>query len=204
MSYASAGFRISIGLPQVEIVPDAERQYPVGWCHEERLESCRPNWPLCGCLRHAGATSASALGCDRRGGRLPLSGADLLGGGKRGATMAVTIDAPPSRVWPWLVQMGCDRAGWYSWDRLDNGGVTSAWRPRCAPYATDLIGGFQAAGRWAADRPGLTTYKAGRCGRALFACQTRSRRRAPSIPPTPMTVPTAQAATLSPVGVESS
>jgi proline iminopeptidase len=42
--------------------------------------------------------------------------------------MAITIDAPPSRVWPWLVQMGCDRAGWYSWDRLDNGGVPSAER----------------------------------------------------------------------------
>jgi hypothetical protein len=53
-------------------------------------------------------------------------GADLVPGGKRGATMAVTIDAPPSRLWPWLVQMGCDRAGWYSWDRLDNGGVPSA------------------------------------------------------------------------------
>jgi proline iminopeptidase len=38
----------------------------------------------------------------------------------------VTIEAPRSRVWPWLVQMGCDRAGWYSWDRLDNGGVPSA------------------------------------------------------------------------------
>jgi hypothetical protein len=42
--------------------------------------------------------------------------------------MAATIDVPPSRVWPWLVQMGCDRAGWYSWDRLDNGGVPSAER----------------------------------------------------------------------------
>ena len=40
--------------------------------------------------------------------------------------MAVTIDAPPSRVWPWLVQMGTDRAGWYSWDRLDNFGRRSA------------------------------------------------------------------------------
>jgi hypothetical protein len=56
----------------------------------------------------------------------PYPGADLIPGGRRGATMAVTIDAPPSRVWPWLVQMGCDRAGWYSWDRLDNGGVESA------------------------------------------------------------------------------
>ena len=39
--------------------------------------------------------------------------------------MAVTIDAPPSHVWPWLVQMGTDRAGWYSWDRLDNFGRRS-------------------------------------------------------------------------------
>jgi proline iminopeptidase len=40
--------------------------------------------------------------------------------------MAVTIDAPPEQVWPWLVQMGGDRAGWYSWDRLDNRGRPSA------------------------------------------------------------------------------
>jgi hypothetical protein len=60
--------------------------------------------------------------------RRPYPGANLIPGGRRGATMAVTIDAPPSSVWPWLVQMGCDRAGWYSWDRLDNGGVPSAER----------------------------------------------------------------------------
>ena len=58
--------------------------------------------------------------------RGPYPGADLISGGRRGATMAVTIAAAPSRVWPWLIQMGCDRAGWYSWDRLDNGGVPSA------------------------------------------------------------------------------
>jgi hypothetical protein len=40
--------------------------------------------------------------------------------------MAVTIEAPPDQVWPWLVQMGGDRGGWYSWDRLDNGGHPSA------------------------------------------------------------------------------
>lgn len=40
---------------------------------------------------------------------------------------AVTIDAPPEAVWPWLVQMGWGRGGWYTarWvDRLlfpDNG-----------------------------------------------------------------------------------
>jgi proline iminopeptidase len=55
-------------------------------------------------------------------------GADLVPGSERGATMAVTIGAPPSQLWPWLVQMGCDRAGWYSWDRLDNAGAPSAER----------------------------------------------------------------------------
>lgn len=60
--------------------------------------------------------------------RVEYPGADLIPGGKRGATMAVTIDAPPSALWPWLVQMGCDRGGWYSWDRLDNAGISSAER----------------------------------------------------------------------------
>lgn len=60
--------------------------------------------------------------------RRPYPRADLTPGGTRTATMAVTIDAPPSQVWPWLVQMGADRAGWYSWDRLDNPGHRSAER----------------------------------------------------------------------------
>ena len=53
-------------------------------------------------------------------------GAELVPHGQRAATMAVTIDAPPDHVWPWLVQLGGDRGGWYSWDRLDNGGRPSA------------------------------------------------------------------------------
>jgi proline iminopeptidase len=43
-------------------------------------------------------------------------------------THSVFIEAPPARVWPWLVQMGCRRGGWYSWDQLDNAGVPSADR----------------------------------------------------------------------------
>jgi len=42
------------------------------------------------------------------------------------ATRAVTIAAPPERVWPWLVQVGRGRAGFYSDDLLDNGAVPSA------------------------------------------------------------------------------
>lgn len=71
-------------------------------------------------MLRSGATQAEVRG--------DYPGADLVPGGKRGATMAVTIDEPPSAVWPWLVQMGCDRAGWYSWDRFDNAGRPSAER----------------------------------------------------------------------------
>jgi hypothetical protein len=39
---------------------------------------------------------------------------------------AITIDAPPDAVWPWLVQVGCLRAGFYSNDLLDNLGHPSA------------------------------------------------------------------------------
>ena len=39
---------------------------------------------------------------------------------------AIDIAAPPGRVWPWLAQMGFGRAGWYSWDLIDNLGRRSA------------------------------------------------------------------------------
>lgn len=44
------------------------------------------------------------------------------------ATRAITIAAPPEEVWPWLVQAGVTRAGWYSYDLLDNLGRPSARR----------------------------------------------------------------------------
>ena len=71
-------------------------------------------------LRNRGATLAER--------RATLPGDEIFPGAKGRSTMAITIDLPPSKVWPWLVQMGCDRAGFYSWDRLDNGGRPSASR----------------------------------------------------------------------------
>ncbi|GAA1898458.1 hypothetical protein [Actinomadura bangladeshensis] len=53
-------------------------------------------------------------------------GDDLIQRATAQSTMAVSLPAPPEEVWPWLVQMGCRRAGWYSWDLLDNGGRRSA------------------------------------------------------------------------------
>ena len=44
------------------------------------------------------------------------------------ATRAVTIQARPEEIWPWLVQIGGTRAGWYSYDWIDNLGRPSADR----------------------------------------------------------------------------
>ena len=38
------------------------------------------------------------------------------------ATRAITIRASAAEIWPWLIQMGYRRAGWYSYDILDNEG----------------------------------------------------------------------------------
>ena len=35
------------------------------------------------------------------------------------ATLAITVDARPEHIWPWLVQMGYQRGGLYSYDWLD-------------------------------------------------------------------------------------
>jgi hypothetical protein len=62
--------------------------------------------------------------------RRPLSGDRLLPNAKGRWTHAISIEAPPSAIWPWLVQLGCRRGGWYSYDGLDNGGFASADRIR--------------------------------------------------------------------------
>lgn len=56
----------------------------------------------------------------------PLPGDDLLADAAAQVTHGVTVRADAETIWPWLVQMGCRRAGWYSYDYLDNAGVESA------------------------------------------------------------------------------
>jgi hypothetical protein len=41
------------------------------------------------------------------------------------ATRAITISARPEVIWPWLMQMGYRRGGWYGYDRIDNDGIPS-------------------------------------------------------------------------------
>src|ERR1700694_1610145 len=44
------------------------------------------------------------------------------------ATRVVTVNALPEDIWPWIVQIGFGRAGWYSIDLFDNLGRHSSER----------------------------------------------------------------------------
>src|ERR1700741_1859664 len=55
---------------------------------------------------------------DEVSGKLP--GDELLSRAGIVATRAITIDAPPAAIWPWLVQMGSGRGGVYTYDWIEN------------------------------------------------------------------------------------
>jgi hypothetical protein len=78
--------------------------------------------------RRWGATDAEAGG--------PMPGDDLLRPGAPSTTRAITIDAAPRDVFPWLVQIGYGRGGWYSYDWIDNDGRRSI--DRIDPALQDL------------------------------------------------------------------
>ena len=74
--------------------------------------------------------------------RRPLPGDDLIDDSICTLTHAVTVRRAPRDVWPWLVQMGAGtRAGWYSYDCLDNGRVPSAMHiiPQLQPIRVGLL-----------------------------------------------------------------
>jgi hypothetical protein len=52
--------------------------------------------------------------------RAALPGDELVPGATYRIDHAVIIRAPADSVWPWLVQIGQDRAGFYSYDRLEH------------------------------------------------------------------------------------
>jgi hypothetical protein len=88
--------------------------------------------------RQWGATAAE------RAGSMP--GDERLRRAQFRATRAITIAAPPQAVWPWLVQVGALRAGWYSNDLLDN---------LAQPSATTLVPELQhlEVGQWVPMAP---------------------------------------------------
>ncbi|MEY4364692.1 MAG: hypothetical protein RLZZ305_36 [Actinomycetota bacterium] len=56
----------------------------------------------------------------------PVTGDEFLPDARLVATRAITVAAPPDKVFPWLRQLGFGRAGWYSYDVIDNLGRRSA------------------------------------------------------------------------------
>ena len=51
--------------------------------------------------------------------RQPLPGDELVPSPSLETTRAITIQASPAKIWPWLVQVGYRRAGFYSYDYLE-------------------------------------------------------------------------------------
>lgn len=105
----------------------------VGATDPRSLVRFKRYWALIGRFSHAirhgvmhmlMAQLGPAASEDSRG----LPGDALFAQPKFQRTHATTIEAPVEQVWPWLVQMGARRAGWYSFDFLDNGGSPSAER----------------------------------------------------------------------------
>jgi hypothetical protein len=76
-------------------------------------------------------------GASSREQRRPLAGDELAPGASARTTHAITIAVSADAVWPWLVQMGWGRAGWYTYrwvDRLlvlrSTTHLPASWRQR--------------------------------------------------------------------------
>jgi len=64
-------------------------------------------------------TAFRTWGVDPEEAERKLPGDDLVPEAEVADTRGIDIAAAPEDVWPWLVQMGYGRAGWYSYDELD-------------------------------------------------------------------------------------
>ena len=58
-------------------------------------------------------------GFDRLESARALAGDELVPEPTTSETRGITIAASPDAIWPWLVQMGYGRGGWYSYDAMD-------------------------------------------------------------------------------------
>jgi hypothetical protein len=59
-------------------------------------------------------------GAEEKEDQLGLPGAELLEGARIGTTQALTMRATPEQIWPWLIQMGEGRGGFYSYQWVEN------------------------------------------------------------------------------------
>jgi len=105
---------------------------------------------------HWGATAeenARVLPGEGAGGRIPPA-ASL-------NTRAITINAPPEKIWPWLIRLGIGRGGFYSYTWLENlflAGIHNGEEPDPAAPSRksgDYVRSFQ----FGADKPGQNGWR---------------------------------------------
>ena len=68
----------------------------------------------------------------------PMAGDELNSDPSFLATRAITIEGSPEEIWPWLLQMGYGRAGFYGYDLLENAGS-----PEGLKSADEILPRFQ-------------------------------------------------------------
>jgi hypothetical protein len=84
-------------------------------------------------LGHPSLRRSGALPCEQQ---RPLPGGELVPEPNWQATRAETIRASAGAVWPWLVQLGCGRGGYYGdlpWWRGERGRGPAASAGRILP-----------------------------------------------------------------------
>ena len=91
---------------------------------------------------------------------------------------SIELIASADKVWPWLVQMGTGRAGWYSYDLLDNFNKESLKEIR--PELQNIFKGMKIIGAFVADfeENKFLTYQFGQAANmTYFFEQTENRTR---------------------------
>jgi hypothetical protein len=81
-----------------------------------------------------------------------LPGDDLVAASAVRTTRGVTIDASPEAVWQWLVQIGEDRGGFYSYDWLERSAHVSTTRPPFGGSGSSCTSGASSGSLDAMDR----------------------------------------------------
>lgn len=85
---------------------------------------------------------------------MPLPGDEMVTRAQFAFTRAITIHARPEEIYPWLLQIGWGRAGFYSYDVLDNLGRHSA--ERIVPELQDVkVGDWISMGGKPTETTGL-------------------------------------------------
>ena len=85
-------------------------------------------------LQRLGRTFGATAEDQRRN----LPGDELIASPMAVTTHATAIAAPPERIWPWLLQMGWHRGGWYTAEWVDRLLFPANW-----PSATTIVPALQ-------------------------------------------------------------